>query len=59
MKLALKAFVFILLAGVSMAFAPNESIDLLQASMNYVMALFKNIGNYLASLLDGVSPLVK
>jgi len=59
MKTVLRILLFVLIAGLSMAFAPNETIDLLQAMMNYVMALVKNVGNYVAGLVDGVTPLVK
>lgn len=59
MKTVLRILLFVLIAGLSMAFAPNETIDLLQAMMNYVMALVKNVGNYVAGLVDGVAPLVK
>ena len=59
MKTILRILIFILIAGLSMAFAPNETIDLLQAMMNYVLALVKNLGNWGAGLIQGIPPLVK
>lgn len=59
MKTFFKIALFMVIAGLSMAFAPNESIDLLQGIMNYVLAMFKNIGNYIADLINGIAPLVK
>ena len=59
MKTILRILLFVLIVGASMAFAPNETIDLLQAMMNYVIALVKNLGNYVASIANGIQPLVK
>jgi hypothetical protein len=59
MKTIFRILLLVVIAGLSMTFAPNETIDLLQAMMSYVTAMVKNGGNYIANLVNGVAPLVK